>query len=97
MIRTESFIRKIFNPSGLVITKNDGSTTDTFSMLPSAFFAIEEIKDGDTLTGYRIYGGGYGHGAGMSQNGANTMGSNGMSYQEILNFFYNNINIETLY
>lgn len=97
MIRTESFIRKIFNPSGLVITKNDGSTTDTFSMLPSAFFAIEEIKDGDTLTGYRIYGGGYGHGAGMSQNGANTMGSNGMSYQEILNFFYNNINMETLY
>lgn len=97
MIKTESFIRKIFNPSGLAITKNDGSTVDTFSSLPSAFFAIEEVKDGDTLAGYRFIGGGYGHGAGMSQNGANTMGNNGMGYQDILNFFYHNIKIETLY
>ena len=97
MIKTESFIRNIFNLSGLVINKNDGSTIDTFTSLPSAFFAIEEVKEGDVLTGYRLYGGGYGHGAGMSQNGANTMGNNGMGYEEILNFFYDSIKIENIY
>ena len=60
---------------------------DTFTSLPSAYFAIEEVREGETLTGYRLNGGGYGHGAGMSQNGANTMGNNGMTYQDILNFF----------
>ena len=33
----------------------------------------------------------------MSQNGANTMGNNGMGYQDILNFFYSNIAIENIY
>lgn len=97
MIKTESFIRKIFNPSGCDILKNDGSTVNHLTSLPSAFFVTEEVKEGDTLTGYRFIGGGYGHGAGMSQNGANTMGSNGMGYQDILNFFYSNITIQTVY
>jgi stage II sporulation protein D len=56
--------------------------------LPSAFFCLEEVWDGENLTGYQIYGGGYGHGVGMSQNGAKTMANMGMGYEEILNFFY---------
>ena len=97
MIKTESFIRNIFNLSGIAIHKNDESIVDTFTSLPSAYFAIEEVREGETLTGYRTNGGGYGHGAGMSQNGANTMGNNGMGYQDILNFFYSNITIESIY
>ena len=97
MIKTESFIRRIFNPSGCDIIKNDGSAVNHLTSLPSAFFVTEEVKEGDTLTGYRFVGGGYGHGAGMSQNGANAMGGNGIEYQDILNFFYSNITIETLY
>lgn len=98
MVRTESYIRKIFNPYGLDINKNDGSTVNTFTGLPSAFFVLDEVRDGDNnLTGYLIQGGGYGHGAGMSQNGANTMAGDGYSCQDILQFFYTNINIENLY
>lgn len=98
MVRTESYIRKIFNPYGLDINKNDGSTINTFTGLPSAFFVLDEVRDGDNnLTGYLIQGGGYGHGAGMSQNGANTMAGDGYSCQDILQFFYTNINIENLY
>ena len=97
MIKTESFIRNIFNLSGIAIHKNDESIVDTFTSLPSAYFAIEEVREGEALTGYRLNGGGYGHGAGMSQNGANTMGNNGMGYQDILNFFYSNITIESIY
>ena len=39
-------------------------------------------------SGYEIRGGGYGHGIGMSQNGANEMAKKGKSCQEILQLFY---------
>jgi stage II sporulation protein D len=97
MIQTESYIRRILNPSGCILQKLDGTTTDTMTTLPSAFFVIDEVREGDTLTGYKFQGGGYGHGAGMSQNGANSMGDAGMGYEEILNFFYNDITIQQMY
>ena len=46
------------------------------------------------MTGYRLDGGGFGHGAGMSQNGAKAMADQGMSYQDILKFFYQGIEIK---
>ena len=42
---------------------------------------------------YVIRGGGYGHGIGMSQNGANEMAKNGKNYMEILKLFYQNVEI----
>ena len=60
-------------------------------MLPSAFFTI--CREGDTFV---ISGGGFGHGIGMSQNGAKAMAERGMSCEEILNFFYQGIEIKTL-
>lgn len=36
---------------------------------------------------------GYGHGVGMSQYGANSMAKNGSNYKEILEYYYQNINI----
>ncbi len=39
-------------------------------------------------------GGGYGHGIGMSQNGANEMAKKGKNYQEILQMFYPGTTIE---
>ena len=43
---------------------------------------------------YIINGGGYGHGIGMSQNGANEMAKTGKNYQEILQMFYPGTTIE---
>ena len=40
-----------------------------------------------------ITGGGYGHGVGMSQNGANWMAQAGKNYREILEFFYTDITL----
>lgn len=37
---------------------------------------------------------GYGHGVGMSQYGANTLANEGKTYEEILKYYYQNINIE---
>lgn len=42
---------------------------------------------------YIIEGGGYGHGIGMSQNGANEMAKNGKNYKEILGLFYQGVTI----
>lgn len=57
-------------------------------LLPSAFFTIN--KSGDTFV---IQGGGFGHGIGMSQTGANEMAKCGKNYQEILTFFYQGVTI----
>lgn len=83
-------IRKLFNPYGNDIIRNDGSTINHFSSLPSAFFAISKGAGG---TSYVIYGGGYGHGAGMSQTAVKKMIEVGMDYQGILKFFYPGIEV----
>ena len=54
-----------------------------------AFFSVDETardeeKDIRTFT---IWGGGYGHGVGMSQNGAQEMAREGKNYEEILMSF----------
>lgn len=82
-------VRRILGSKDLEIERRDGKVIDGWSLLPSAFIFIEETgtaKDGSRL--FTIYGGGYGHGAGMSQNGAQGMAKSGKNYQEILGFFY---------
>lgn len=46
---------------------------------------------------FTFAGGGYGHGVGMSQNGAAAMAETGMSYQDILGFFYEGMELVELY
>ena len=43
-----------------------------------------------------IYGAGYGHGVGMSQNGANEMAKEGYTWQEILYYFFKDVTLETI-
>ena len=38
------------------------------------------------VVGYNIIGGGFGHGVGMSQNGAKNMALQGLGAEQILNF-----------
>ena len=87
-VETENKIRSAFGGSGYEIVKQDGTAASSSALLPSAFFTIE--KDGDSFV---IHGGGYGHGIGMSQNGANEMAKKGKNYQEILQLFYQGIEI----
>lgn len=43
-----------------------------------------------------IMGGGYGHGVGMSQNGANQMAAEGYGYWEILEYFFKDVQLGTI-
>ena len=79
------------------IHKKDGSTSTNMGTIPSAFICLEEVFDGDKLIGYQIYGGGYGHGVGMSQNAAKTMAAQGMDCAEILQFFYPGTELTSIY
>jgi len=83
VVETENKIRKALGGEGFQIEKQDGNKVNSSALLPSAFFTI--AKNGEN---YIIEGGGYGHGIGMSQNGANEMAKTGMSHTDILTFFY---------
>lgn len=84
----QSRIRTLLGSSSLTIKMKNGKTMTGQETLPSAFISIE--KKGSS---FRIYGGGYGHGAGMSQNGAQGMAKEGTGYRQILQFFYDGTEI----
>ena len=90
-VKTEYNIRKILGCGIQKIVYADASEGES-SMLPSAFCALEEQNDGSLM----IYGGGYGHGLGMSQNGANGMAKAGMGWEDILHYFYQDVTIEDM-
>lgn len=81
-------VRNVLGSKASVYTKNDGTTADGQKYLPSGYFIIEDILENDELKGYKITGGGFGHGVGMSQNGANELAKKGKNYEEILLSFY---------
>ncbi len=93
-VEGEYQIRRAFGCTGLKLLLNDGSEAENPGFLPSAYFYIQECAgmpkknaktDADSIL---ICGGGYGHGIGMSQNGAAAMAQNGAGYEEILNYYY---------
>ena len=88
-VDTENKIRKALGGNGYEIKKQDGTVVQSGTLLPSAFFKVK--KAGNI---FKIIGGGYGHGIGMSQNGANEMAKTGKNYQEILQMFYPGTTIE---
>lgn len=96
-VSTESQIRSILGNPELVIKKQDGQTLTGWSSLPSAFLTVEKKKtDENGMVTFAIYGGGYGHGVGMSQNGAQAMAKKGKTYEQILQFFFTGIEIQSL-
>lgn len=77
-----------------LFSRYDGSTAEGGTLLPSACMTIEPVfGEDEALTGFRFQGGGYGHGVGMSQNGANSMAKRGKTCQEILQFFYTDVEL----
>ena len=89
----EYSIREFLSPKGCKITEKDGSVTEGGKLLPSAYFEIQS-QDADGIT---LKGGGYGHGVGMSQTAANEMAKEGYSYEEILEYFFREIEFVDIY
>lgn len=85
---TEFNIRYILNNGGGSVKRQDGTSVSMPILLPSAFIILENQYKSGELIGYEIIGGGFGHGAGMSQNAAKAMALEGMTAEEILTFFF---------
>lgn len=90
-------VRTLLGNTDYVYQNQNGSSSGNRELLQSSFFWLEELYNGETLTGYRIHGGGKGHGLGMPQNAMNAMSQSGLSAAEILNFFYPGTVVETVY
>lgn len=88
-LQEEYSIREFLSPKGISLTQKNGNTEEGGNLLPSAYFTMDVVPD----TEVRIQGKGYGHGVGMSQNAANEMALEGYSYEEILRYFFNNVEI----
>ncbi len=86
-------IRQIYSPEEVVITKQDGTENSGWTSLPSPFYYIDNDS---SAGGFLISGGGFGHGVGMSQNGANEMAKQGYSCEEIIKHYYQGIRIEKI-
>lgn len=88
---SEYNVRYVLGAAATRVTDKNGEQVD-MALLPSAYCSIQPVENG-----FVLYGGGYGHGIGMSQTGANGMAKAGMGYVDILMKFYHDISIENIY
>lgn len=90
-VESEYAIRSFLSPEGRKLKNKEGKVS-SLKILPSGYFVLKPYYDDEgALAGYRIRGGGLGHGAGLSQNGAKAMAEQGMDYRQILELFYQDV------
>ncbi|MCL2356183.1 MAG: SpoIID/LytB domain-containing protein [Defluviitaleaceae bacterium] len=102
-VQTEFNIRTFLNPGTIPVQRHDGTFSQNLTLLPSAFFTMEldvyefsgeEGWEHAPAAGTRMlravtfYGGGNGHGVGMSQNGVRVLLGMGLDYAQILQHYY---------
>jgi stage II sporulation protein D len=92
----ESNIRNILTPRGIEyeIKRIYGTPLKNPSAIPSSFFTIDTLMSGSKMKDVTIYGGGFGHGVGMSQYGVIGLVRKGKPYTEILKVFYDEVDIK---
>lgn len=94
---SEHNIRYVLNDGESKILRQDGSQVVSPSLLPSGFFILEPRMEKEIVSGYTLIGGGFGHGVGMSQNGARNMAGNGYTCEDILYYFYEDCTLQNIY
>lgn len=91
-VLSEYNIRYVLCDGESQVVRQDDSEVKAQTLLPSGFFALDPVfssgKGGESVIGYTLSGGGYGHGVGMSQNGAKAYARQDASYEQILGLFY---------
>ncbi len=109
LVQGQTNARALLNPSNVLIRKQDGSTVSGWQSLPSAYYYIdfdanetETAEEADAKTEesggmFVLYGGGFGHGVGMSQNGANNMAKLGYTASDIIAHYYTAVELKDMY
>ena len=89
-VYTEYNIRLLLIGEKTIFKRQDKKEVTGLNCLPSGFFYI---KKKDSL--FSFYGGGYGHGVGMSQNGANELAVQGKTCEDILRFYFPGTSVQS--
>ncbi|MBR1864887.1 MAG: SpoIID/LytB domain-containing protein [Lachnospiraceae bacterium] len=92
LVKGQTNARSLFSPELVAIHKQDGSEIKDWKTLPSAYFYIDTDENG-----YIIRGGGFGHGVGLSQNGANDMAKLGYKAGDIIAHYYTAVELKDMY
>ena len=100
-VKTENAIRKALSPTKrtlgepIYLQRKGAESLTGNSMLPSGFFAVKEMKNAEgKLTGVALYGGGNGHGVGLSQYGAKYLAEQGKTAAEIIACYFPGTKVE---
>ncbi|NLA83197.1 MAG: SpoIID/LytB domain-containing protein, partial [Clostridiales bacterium] len=82
----------------IILHCHNGSIRENFPLLPSAFAYIDFTRNLEgNIENVTIYGGGYGHGVGMSQYGTYGLTLLGKTWREILSHYYPGCELKNLY
>ncbi len=74
------------------LNQNTKTNTESFG----AIKLFDKLFDEKYPKSFKVVGGGFGHGVGMSQFGAYNLAKNGKKYPEILKFYYTGISLSTI-
>ncbi len=91
-LSNENCIRQVLGVWMGDLRDKDGNSLAANGMLPSVYFYVQPIEEGIVL-----FGGGLGHGIGMSQYGADGYAKQGADMEEILHFYYQGVELYQLY
>lgn len=92
VLSRESEIRETLTQYLSDIILPNGTSRMDLGILPSVCFEIIEMNQKQIV----LSGGGYGHGIGFSQYGSNALAQKGLSYEEILNYYFAEITLDSL-
>ena len=96
LVRKEYNIRTVLCDGKTQVLRQDGSLVNASGLLPSAFFTLETVKERDYVVGYKLSGGGFGHGVGLSQNAAKQMAAAGVCAEDIVEFFFSGCSVNLI-
>lgn len=85
--------RSLMTPYQVAIERQDGAESLQWSMVPSPFYYVDRNEDGH----YVICGGGFGHGVGMSQNGAKALADRGYDAEAVIQHYYSDVELMNIY
>ena len=88
LVKNEYHVRAVVTDGEAKANLQNDNTYACGNLLPSAFFMIKTDKVDGKITGITLIGGGFGHGVGMSQNGAKNLADLGYNAKDILEFYY---------
>lgn len=92
IVEKEYAIRSIFAGENVIANGQEKAEMKVINLLPSGYFYIDQKKEKVTL-----YGGGFGHGVGMSQTGAKVMAEMGYTWEEMAKHYFKGVEIKTCY